>query len=521
MKINKKLPINHSLIYLDYFEEKDLKLLYFDLVKKDNQTILENCKKEFHKKDCYLSNFTLNNELDEDQQVRDNLTIDLFFINVKKGKILNFNLFQMIRSFVTLYTILLGISWVKISNFIVNLVNLMNSPDEQFNFHNLILLISIVGFSFHSIYLYKEIFSNSLSTLTELKFEPTDYNEKIPGLVFCLEYSLKLKKNEFLTGNLLKERTSHINESYLFDEIIYYDSNLNKITWNSKDQKYKDNFRIELFFFLEYRCYQINYKMNRGHLKNYLVSTIIQIKFNPNIKHQNFLFISKDQDKDDFSKSFTFSFKEQITIEYSVFNVHFHDQYQILANPKLWFKSDLFRINDVTFYMNKLRDDFKINSNYSTKLIPLRENLFHLEIKDQLFEQYILQFISDQEKLGLLDLNYRRTIFDLRVYSFTLDQIGSIEINNIQYSFKTEITNNEGILLNYLNAIFLWFNFYVADLLDLISKLVSFLFIFRPKNLKKQFHKIKHKFESFFLAKSKRVVPISSLNNLHFSRTFR
>lgn len=302
---HQKLPINYN-IYIRDFEDYEKKSLFFDFKNRSNQTILEKCKTKYSSKDCkstmFLTNFNeMSNETIKSKKKDQNqFKINLFFEQVKRGLVSNLSIFSLISCFLLIYTVLIGISFPQICNFLICLINLFLKNDDKLSSKNWIFLFSLIGSSVHSYYLAKEtIFSDPYINI-DLQLNYLNSNQKIPNLLFCIKHNVQFRANQIVTGNLLDQKTEHLNESYLFKEIIYYDLNVTKQKWNPKKTEKSENFEIDYFFFLNYKCLEIKYRMNFNHVKNGNLLTILKIKFNKNLDHENYLFTSKLNGTDDF-----------------------------------------------------------------------------------------------------------------------------------------------------------------------------------------------------------------------------
>lgn len=60
---------------------------------------------------------------------------------------------------------------------------------------------------------------------------------------------------------------------------------------------------------------------------------------------------------------------------------------------------------------------------------------------------------------------------------------------------------------------FLWFNFYIGELLHLLASFASFFLLFKPQNIRKLAMKLKASIDRHFVER-KYLAPINSLNNL-------
>ena len=511
------MPLVESLVYLDYFEEFEKRSLFFDFDNHKNNTIWEACKSRYKKADCTAVKFFPSIYYDTTSyKFKDSLTLGLFFLQLEVGQIMKFDQFQLAVILLALYTVLTGLSWPKLSHFIVNLINIIFKPQEKLNFRNLVFLVSLIGSTGHTYFVLKETLINSFEISAVYEFEFVNYNKVVPTSVICLDtFNLTFVEGEPLTGNLLEEKTRHLNLSYLFKEILFFDRNAVKRHWSPNlDNQYDDepNLIIDHFFFLNYRCYQIRYRMPHTHVRNPLINTIMEIKFSPNVSHENYLFIVKLDQTDDFSSHFILPFKHNYRLYFNAFNNIYYNQYQALTNPKLWFWNG-YAINNVTLYLNQIREEFRSRFNRSTKLIPLYEDYFDLQINDSLFDQFNVKYIKEKENAGLLDLNFQRSLFEVIIYPSKNNETGSLALDKIFYGVETKITKSEALIQNLLVVAFIWFNLYMMDLNSkLIYQFRAFFSIFRWRRIKKQVLQIKHKIDSHFLEK-KSIVPILSLNN--------
>ena len=164
-----------------------------------------------------------------------------------------------------------------------------------------------------------------------------------------MEYNTTYKRNEVTTGYLLSNKTSWLNESYLFKEITYYDSKMKKTIWKPNDNL-NDNLKISNFFLHNLKCFELNYNMNCKHPKNYAINTILKIKFNPHIKDENYILVAKEPKNFEFSTFYSIDFKSNTRVSYRYYKSSYYDQYQTLINPKLWF-ADGYKIKDVSDYL--------------------------------------------------------------------------------------------------------------------------------------------------------------------------
>lgn len=340
-----------SLIYFEDYPKGYRKSLSFVQEKHEDQReqILKGCKEKYSDLDCQLTSFYSNLvdiRLDSPEDV---LAIDPFFFQIKQGNLLDFNLFQMICSFVTLSTIITGLNWPRTSNTAIKLLNFFLKEEDRLNLKNIFFLISFIGFFGHAYYILQQTCSTDLDINSKIDFDFLNSNKIIPDLVICLEHDQKFESNEEPTFALLAEKTRWLNETYLFEEIIYFDSNMRKQTWSPasvrsdsplSNTQVNKNLEIRKWFMHSLKCFTIAYRMNSGSAKNYVINSILKLKFNPKRAEHNqtFIFSSKHSRTEDFSNYYRLDFKALTRVNYACYRTTYYDQYQTLANPRLWFQ---------------------------------------------------------------------------------------------------------------------------------------------------------------------------------------
>ena len=336
-----KLPSVDSLVYPDDYPEGHQKSLFFLHEEKKEEQLLINCTEKYEKPDCESIRFNPHFESNKHNSAKE-LVIDPFFFRIKEGNRLNFNFFQMICSFITLSTILTGLNWPRASNTVIRLVNYFLKEEDRLDLKNLFFLISFLGFFWHAYHIFNETCFTEPEINSRIDFDFLNSNEYIPDLVLCLKHNLNISKgfksNEEPTGALLEGKTKWLNESYLFDEIIYFDSNMIKQSWSPQHKRSDDNLRIHKWFMHEFKCFTLAYRMNHQSVKNYVINTILKLNFNPELASSNetFLFSAKHAHTNDFSNYYRLDFKAVSRVQYTYYHTYYYDQYQSLANPRLW-----------------------------------------------------------------------------------------------------------------------------------------------------------------------------------------
>lgn len=354
------LPRRNSLVYPAAYPEHDQRILFFFHEEQEDEQIWRNCSAQYEKPNCKTFEFyhvfgpDKHNSRDNSSQnsnqneVHSELAIDPFFFQVKQGNRLNFNSFQMICSLITLSTIISGLNWPRASNTTIRLVNYFLKEDDRLNLKHLFFLISFLGFFAHASFIFYQTCFTEPEINSRIEYDYSKSNRKIPDLVLCVKHNLSLsdqgfagfKNNEQQTGQHLEEKTRWLNESYLFREIVFFDSNMNKKVWLPSEQQ-PGNLIINKWFMHEFKCFTLVYRVNQQSFKNYVINTILKLNFNSELARQNrsFLFSSKETETNDFSHNYLLNFKAVTRVQYIYYHTYDYDQYQSLANPRLLFNS--------------------------------------------------------------------------------------------------------------------------------------------------------------------------------------
>lgn len=331
-----KLP-SKSLVHLNDYKEPRKHWLFFDYEHPNEDAFLDECEEKFKKPDCKSITFISHERMDFDSD--NEIQISPFFLQLKQYNVLDFNLFQLICNLVQLSTIILALNWPKLSNTAVELINHLLKPEDKLNLRNVFFLLSFAGFIAHAIYIFREICLSDLQVSSNYYFDFLSPNFDMPDLVFCLETQAKFEKNEVITGRLLKEKTRWLDESYLFEEILYYDLDMKLKIWKP-GATFSDNLQIWPWFLLNFKCFTVHYSIDNRHPLNYVINSIIRFKFNSKMQnHTSCLFTSKKKQTNDMSNYFFVNFTALSRVHYVYFETSYYNKYQTLINPKLWFSS--------------------------------------------------------------------------------------------------------------------------------------------------------------------------------------
>lgn len=332
----RKLPSSDTLVHSNNYEEHQKHSLYFDYEHPNEPALMKECEKKFEKQDCKSTQFLSYERADFHSN--NEVQINPFFFQVKQYNILHFNRFQLVCNLLGLSTILVALNWPKLSNTTIKLINYLLKTEDALDLRNLFFFVSFAGFTAHAIYIFRE------TCLTDVQLISTNYyfdflnpNLDIPDFVFCLDTLAKFEKNEVINGELLAKKTAWLNESYLFEQIFYYNLDMKRQVWKP-NSALLDNVKISPWFMLNLKCFTISYRLNHRHPLNYVINSLIHFKFNSKMaQHTAYLFTSKKKNTTDLSKYFLVNFTSVSRVHYTFFETSYNNQYQTLINPKLWF----------------------------------------------------------------------------------------------------------------------------------------------------------------------------------------
>ena len=387
----------------------------------------------------------------------------------------------------------------------------------------LIRLCLSVGFLFHVLFIFNNVLNGELLS--------SQYHEVLesiamPEVVFCTEANFDQLTNH--SGDQLLNLTSDLRAETIFEKFAYLNESNDWVERSPQDlvSNAKSKFRIEVFFFLTKKCFNIRLEIEYTKRQFYFSedSHVLKVKFNEtkirDLKINQTKTRPRDHPKDPQQKAIqvhfftmirsTMQFSKISTLDFSgkrsqicnqeLLEIKLEDNFSILKNPLLIFyeESDEY---DVDQYLMKLLGDFQSTYNSTTLLMPLEKTRFHLAINDRLFHEY-WKNVSEQNIVA--NYNFQR-LFPVNFLAERQAYIHGYWRSYDTYDFyfslvflkKVTIITNEdswiSLILNLLNLLFLWFNLGLLDLPNVLSKILL-LFLFTVKWLTRQLTKIFNKF---------------------------
>lgn len=495
----------YYVVYRDYFDSEKRKQLRFDLANNIDKKIMNECDKKYEKQDCRSIKIKKNEVplYEKPKSIKatnENISINLYFTRHIHAKKIILNHFEFALDLLTLASILIGINLPLFLSFIFRKLSFRY---RKISFlENYLFIFYVIGFFWHFKTILVDTFYSEPHVDYLYRFNYLQSNRILPNFLFCLEINPTVPRNRRLTGFLLDKQFKHINFSFIFSEIVYYDSNFNKQIWisnsnnsstsNSYFEKIDTNINLKYFFFLSFKCFELFYRLNYDNHKNSLVNNILKIRLNKNLN--KLIFNLKQNDTDDYNDYVDInpSFSYKINLEHyyiSSFNI-----YQKILNPLLLFFKG-YPINDASF-IKTVKNEFQKNVNLTTKRLSLYYEDFNTTIEDKFFEQFNIQYIKKQEKRGLKDTNFKRNSYQTTVYYLDsqFHKTSTIYVNKVFFFnsiFYTNKTDFYSLFLKALNCLSFWGNFNLLNVIDLLldwswfSKFKRLFKIFKIKKLAK------------------------------------
>ena len=369
----------------------------------------------------------------------------------------------------------------------------------------LIRLCLSLGFLFHVFFIFDNLVNGKLVSSQHHELLETI---AMPDVVFCFEANFEQSTNGSdrpLNGHRLLNLTSDLQAETVFEKFAYLNESNDWIKRNPQDLP-SDAFSIEVFFFLDKKCFNVRLKIEYTKRQFYFLedSYVLQVKFN-RTKIRNEVvpvyFFTMIPSTLQFSKISTLDFlgKRSQVCNQELLEIKLEDNFRILKNPLLIFyeESDEY---DVDRYLMKLLGDFQSIYNSSTLLMPLQKEQFNYAINDQLFHEY-WRNVSGHSTVA--NYNFQRLFpinYLAEMQTYVHGHVKSYDSYDFRFSLvflkKVTIITNEdswiSLILNLLNLLYHWFNLGLLDLPDLAIK-IRVLFVIAAKYLARKFRKISFK----------------------------
>lgn len=394
--------------------------------------------------------------------------------------------FKLIFDILSIENLIFGLNFLKLSKIISYFLKIKFNIKNFAYFLIPIIFLCFIGFLCHLFFIFNEIINGEL--IHGLHYEiPAQIDS--PDLVFCFEVRTSPGEKEALDGYHLENITKDIRVDTVFNKIQYLNESDDWVSLDNKlDLENDKQIKIDIFFFLNKKCFKIEqrieYKKRQFDFKDN--TEVLKIYFKKNFINQNktVLFFSKKRSTMALSKTADLLFEDYYYyINHENFKINYKDRFTLIKNPLsiyyYLFKEENY-LHDVDRYINRLINNFKNQYNLTTLNLPLEQKNFGYKINDQLFEKFYRekQNVTDHKLPG--NLNFQRQ-FALNHIKKEPKSLSNNQDNLTKPDFTfsliffnrlVSITNRDNLaklILSMLNALSLWFDFKIFDLLYFIS----------------------------------------------------
>lgn len=324
----------------------------------------------------------------------------------------------------------------------------------------IIYLVCSIGFAYHFFFVLNDILNGELINHQFFKLRNSARAEEI---IICLPFKLlqlinpetKFDPNHQTTYSYLNNITENVDVNTFFEKISYLTKSNRWKTLNSKTKFSDESLKIETFYFLKNKCFQISldvvYHSDQFYFEvdNRILKIFIKHPF------QKFYLMFKKRNKMQFSESIYMDiYSRSFLISYEPSS----NEFNIIDNPFSFYFN---KPKNVDEYLTKLIRKFKLDYKLQTHNFPIRKP-DTLVIDDQLFEQYFKQtetstVIYEGQFVTIFVKEIRQSPGERKQISFSL----------IFYEKVTVVrskVNKASIILNIFSILSIWINFRILDL---------------------------------------------------------
>lgn len=418
-----------------------------------------NCHHRFSRIDCVSVFFEESLELVENLNQNYSVFMKLNFENLVE-KELEKSFLKVTIDIVNLKAIVIGLNATGLLSGLFPILRKLFKwfplrLNRLFSYRLLVLALCFLGFSTHNIFLFNGIIK---SDLIESGSFQKSYSYNLPNLIFCVAINqTKLDEHLFFEDHDI--RLTHFYHSNLkcfkihvkttFNEQDFHFYNTNKVfRVRFRDPWFFNTYDSVLFMYQERQSQQIDggFLVRIGWVNPVLL---------PNLFYYN-------------------------KVEFQFFEIYRQDNFELLREPasltSLFYEKT--NLNDVTKTMESMKAKFKSSFNLTSRanLLDLNDRAYRID--ESMYRQYYLQVQNKTDHEHPRSLNFRQRRFNI------LNQIYHRFKGDWDFSFSisltsrhTEIVNEDNyskLLISVLNALSLWFNISVLNLIVGIHKLVEF-----------------------------------------------
>ena len=366
-------------------------------------TIVEQCLKEFTNSDCTSIKYfeTMRTDYNHDEL---QLFINLDFFKYAQKETVE-SLTGLILKVLSLEGILFGSNATNFLFALIHTIRKLFNLNWSTSYRVFVFLFCLIGFCFHNLYIFDEVINDEL--VDNGYFKSINEN-KLPNIIYCFQYAKnKVDGNHRISISYLDRVTDDLNYENVFDKIEFY----NKTVWQTFQPangsvSMNNEISIGHFYFQQWKCFEINLNVLFNETDFLFASNlfVLAVHFRRELYKQfGFVrFYYREKESRRLCANYKFKIGHSKTnttklykyrLNFETFEIEKNDRFELIKNPlNLFYKT--ININDVTNYLNEMKQTFESDYNLTTDKILLSnfetENLKR-EIDNELFKQFNLQ----------------------------------------------------------------------------------------------------------------------------------
>lgn len=248
-----------------------------------------------------------------------------------------------------------------------------------------------------------------------------------PVVGFCFNFVPKKMTLNYLDGHKLEEMSRNLTVDSLFHRISYIDHENQQQYWESGDE-FSENLIVKTNYYKKKKCFEFHYDLNVKDLNLNKHNFGLRIKLKDDLKFNTLTYYTKSNKYKFVDRYYSLKLNKFYQIFFDQYRATVKDKYQGFRNPLFWILNPV-KIRS-RHYLTNLRKDFERTKNHSTLLLPLTEESFNLTIRNDLFEKYCEEEVSEREKYAI-DIEA-----DYEIYR---DFIGETYNNSHTFNFSKRI----------------------------------------------------------------------------------
>ena len=485
-----------SVVYEQSFNRIVLSKARFS--RNEDEKIRRDCELSHPNQDCQQVQFEKvfeEIEFFENTSLSKQITVELYRYSANQVKVGQLSLSMLLLNLLNIECILVGLNANRLLKIVLDWIRKSLRIGQLKIFGFLLVLLSLTGFTTHSVLIFKQILTSEL-----VKSESFERLMKIDAADFmvCFETNLsQLNEYEKFTGHYFEKLTSNLTFESVFDRFEILDEQLKPLIIEAKNMEmYRTKIRTYTSFVYNLKCF--NFQTNLSYLESDLFRFedifFVKIHFQERLYSPEcncfkiyIAFFDKAKGNSEKLDSYhlrrdkTSTVKNAFLIQPIVIEFDYYDRFYYFFKPLALFKVDSY-LNDDLLYFRKLVSNFRRITNCSTQLKSLAKSdsqLFSLEINDDLLAQYFFQRQRQLDSSDFTNPDYNVNVLNLIVqtsHQKAQSNISDITIMPTSFKQKVTITNESNfakLIINVLNALSLWFSKSVFDLDIYLLKLLT------------------------------------------------